>query len=92
MVEHWLPLAFLAALAMAFVLVPLRVLRKGEDASELHIREEKNRELFAQREQELQQEVRDGTIAADDYQRLLAELQRSFLADMQALQIGRAHV
>jgi cytochrome c-type biogenesis protein CcmH len=90
MVEHWLPLALLAVLAMAFVLVPLRVLRKGESARELHIREEKNRELFAQREQELQQEARDGTIAAEDYQRLLAELQRSFMADMQALQVASA--
>ncbi|HTQ99347.1 MAG TPA: c-type cytochrome biogenesis protein CcmI [Candidatus Acidoferrum sp.] len=86
MVEHWLPLALLAALAVAFVLVPLRRLKAGEAARELHIREEKNREVFAQRQLELEQEVKDGTVAAEDYQRLLAELQRAFLADMQSLQ------
>ncbi len=90
MTQYWIPLALLTVVAMAFVLVPLWRLRKRESALQLHIREEKNREIFAERQKELEQEVRDGTIAAEDYQRLVSELQRAFLTDMQGLQALQA--
>jgi cytochrome c-type biogenesis protein CcmH len=86
MIQYWIPLALLTVVAMLFVLIPLWRLRKRESARALHVREEKNREIFAGRQQELEQEVREGTIAAEDYQRLIAELQRAFLTDMQGLQ------
>ena len=86
MIQYWIPLALLTVVAMLFVLVPLWRLRKHESVRALHVREEKNREIFAERQQELEHEVREGTIAPEDFQRLLAELQRAFLTDMQGLQ------
>ncbi len=86
MIQYWVPLALLTVVAMSFVLIPLWRLRKRELQRDWHVREEKNREIFAQRQQELEQEMRDGSIANEDYHRLLAELQRAFLADMQGLQ------
>jgi cytochrome c-type biogenesis protein CcmH len=46
----------------------------------------RNREIFTQRQAELEREVGEGTIAAEDHQRMLAELQRAFMLDMEALQ------
>ncbi|MES2605011.1 MAG: c-type cytochrome biogenesis protein CcmI, partial [Pseudomonadota bacterium] len=86
MASFWLPLALLSALAMSFVLVPLWLQRGRRSDAELKVREAKNREVFAQRQAELEQEVREGTVAAEDHPRMLSELQRSFMADMQALE------
>ena len=85
MIDTLLPLILLAVLALGFVLVPVLRLRKGEAGRELHHRAEQNKLLFAQRMQELEQEVRDGTVGNEDYQRMVAELQRAFLSDMQAV-------
>ena len=86
MSQYWIPLALLTVVAMMFVLVPLWRLRARASAQLMHVREEKNREIFAERQKELEQEMLEGTIAAEDYQRLVSELQRAFLSDMQGLQ------
>jgi cytochrome c-type biogenesis protein CcmH len=85
MAELWLPLALLCFAAMAFVLVPVWRFRQRESDAGVALRAERNREIFAQRQLELEREVGEGTIASEDHERMLAELQRSFLADMQAL-------
>ena len=85
MAELWLPLALLCLAAMAFVLVPVWRFRQRESDAGVALRAERNREIFAQRQLELEREVGEGTIAPEDHARMLAELQRAFLADMQAL-------
>ncbi len=85
MVELWLPLALLCLAAMAFVLVPVWRFRQRESDAGVALRAERNREIFAQRQLELEREVGEGIIAPEDHARMLAELQRTFLADMQAL-------
>jgi len=81
----YLPMLLLSLLAMAFVLLPLRRQRVAGAAVQKLQRAAKNREVFEQRVAELAREVQDGVIAAEDHERMLAELQRTFLADMQAL-------
>lgn len=85
MAELWLPLALLCLAAMAFVLVPVWRFRQRESDAGVALRAERNREIFAQRQLELEREVGEGTIAPEDHARMLAELQRAFLADMHAL-------
>lgn len=82
----WLPLLLLCALAMLFVLVPLWRHRAQHGAEQLAVRQAKNREVFATRQAELAREVEEGLIAPEDHQRMLAELQRAFLIDMQGLE------
>ena len=81
----YLPMLLLSLLAMAFVLLPLRRQQAAGAAVQKLQRAAKNREVFEQRVAELAREVQDGVIAAEDHERMLAELQRTFLADMQAL-------
>ena len=81
----YLPMLLLSLLAMAFVLLPLRRQQVAGAAVQKLQRAAKNREVFEQRVAELAREVQDGVIAAEDHERMLAELQRTFLADMQAL-------
>jgi cytochrome c-type biogenesis protein CcmH len=81
----FLPMLLLSLLAMAFVLLPLRRQQVAGAAVQKLQRAAKNREVFEQRVAELAREVQDGVIAAEDHERMLAELQRTFLADMQAL-------
>lgn len=78
-------LALLSAIAVAFVAVPLWRHRGANAASTLELRREKNREVFRQREAELAQDLEQNLITADEHARLLAELQRAFLLDMEAL-------
>ncbi|MFZ9585676.1 MAG: c-type cytochrome biogenesis protein CcmI [Pseudohongiellaceae bacterium] len=86
----YLPMLLLSLLAMAFVLLPLRRQRVAGAAVQKLQRAAKNREVFEQRVAELAREVQDGVIAAEDHERMLSELQRTFLADMQALDIAEA--
>jgi len=84
--DLWLPLVLLTVVAMAFVLVPVWRYRVRETEAGAAQRATRNREIFTQRQAELEREVGEGTIAAEDHQRMLAELQRAFMLDMEALQ------
>lgn len=86
MADLWLPLVVLTSVAMAFVLVPVWRYRVREAESGVTQRATRNRDIFMQRQAELEREVGEGTIAADDHQRMLAELQRAFMLDMEVLQ------
>jgi len=84
--DLWLPLVLLTVVAMAFVLVPVWRYRVRETEAGVAQRATRNREIFTQRQAELEREVGEGTIAAEDHQRMLAELQRASIPDMEALQ------
>lgn len=81
----WLQLALLILAAMAFVLVPLWRHRNQVAQSALQQRRDKNRDVFAQRQQELEQDLAQGLVTTEEHAKLLAELQRAFLLDMEAL-------
>jgi len=82
----WISIAVLTVVAVLFMLVPILRYRQGAALLPLEARKQKNREVFAQRQQELEQEVADGLIAQDDMQLLKTELQRAFMRDMEALE------
>ncbi len=81
----WLLFAGLIAVAMLFVLVPVLRYRGDGERSSLVLRRQKNREVFEQREAELALELQQNIVAPEEHTRLLAELQRAFLRDMEAL-------
>jgi len=81
----WLQLALLILAAMAFVLVPLWRHRNQVAQSALQQRRDKNRDVFAQRQQELEQDLAQALVSTEEHAKLLAELQRAFLLDMEAL-------
>lgn len=82
----WLQLAVLSLAAMLFVLIPLWRHRDRVAQSALEQRREKNRDVFSQRQQELAQDLQQGLVTAEEHAGLLAELQRAFLGDMEALE------
>jgi cytochrome c-type biogenesis protein CcmH len=82
----WLIFAGLIAVAMLFVLIPVWRYRGAAARSSVALRKQKNREVFEQREAELAVELEQNVIAPEEYKRLLAELQRAFLRDMEALE------
>ncbi|MFN0002889.1 MAG: c-type cytochrome biogenesis protein CcmI [Pseudohongiellaceae bacterium] len=73
------------ALAMLFVMVPLWRYRGEAVYSSLALRKQKNHEVFQQRIGELELELQQELINAEEHAKLLAELQRAFLRDIQAL-------
>jgi len=73
------------ALAMLFVMVPLWRFRGEAVYSSLELRKQKNHEVFQQRIGELQLELQQELINTEEHAKLLAELQRAFLRDIQAL-------
>ena len=82
----WFLFAGMIAVAMLFVLVPIWRYRGEAALSSLAQRKQKNCEVFEQREAELAVELQQNVIAPEEYTRLLAELQRAFLRDMEALE------
>lgn len=87
----WFLFAALIAVAMLFLLVPIWRYREKATLSSLASRQQQNRAVFEQREAELAAELQQNVIAPEEYARLLAELQRAFLRDMEALESqGRA--
>jgi cytochrome c-type biogenesis protein CcmH len=78
-------LLLLSALALAFVIVPLWRHRESAARTALEQRRAKNREVFRQREGELAADLQQGLVNAEEHAKLLAELQRAFMVDMQAL-------
>lgn len=85
MTSLWPQLALLILCAMGFVLVPLWRHRNQVAQSALQQRRDKNRDVFAQRQQELEQDLAQGLVTTEEHAKLLAELQRAFLLDMEAL-------
>jgi cytochrome c-type biogenesis protein CcmI len=83
----WLILVVLTLCAMAFVAVPLWRNRRThlDAAEELEKRRESNRTVFLQRQAELDRELEEGVVSAGDHARLVTELQRAFLRDMEEL-------
>lgn len=86
MTALWPYLILLSIIAMAFVIVPLLRYRDKAAQSALEQRREKNREMFLQREGELVHDLQQGLVTTDEHAKLLAELQRAFMFDMQALE------
>jgi cytochrome c-type biogenesis protein CcmH len=86
----WLLFAGLIAVAMLFVLVPMWRYRGDGALSSLAVRRQKNREVFEQREAELAVDLQQNAVAPEEHTRLLAELQRAFLRDMEALDAAGA--
>lgn len=86
MTTLWPGFLLLSLLAMLFVLVPVWRYRTRAAQSALTQRRDKNLEVFRQRQLELEQDVEQGLTTADEHSRLLSELQRAFLLDMQALE------
>lgn len=84
----WLLFAGLIAVAMLFVLVPVLRYRGEHSLSSFTLRRQKNREVFEQREAELAIELQQNAIAPEEHTRMLAELQRAFLRDMEGLDAG----
>lgn len=82
----WLAIAVLTFVAMLFMLVPVLRYKQGAMMVPLESRRQKNREVFEQRQLELEQEVADGLIAREDMQQLKTEAQRAFMRDMEALE------
>jgi len=86
MISLWIPFALLTLVAMAFVAIPL--LRSGSAKAVqdgVVVRREKNREVFLQRQVELAGELEQGVVSNEDHKRMLAELQRAFMRDMESL-------
>lgn len=77
-------LLLLSAAALAFVMIPLWR-HHNTAGNTLDRRREKNREMFRQRETELAEDLRQGLVAEEEHAKLLAELQRTFLRDMEDL-------
>lgn len=83
MTQLWILIALLSALALLFVAVPVLRFRDTDRAADIAIRKAKNIEVFRQRERELDQDLADGLIDAEQHARLKAELERPFLREMQ---------
>ena len=77
----------LTLVAMAFVAVPLWRGRRTQSnsANTLEQRRETNRAVFVQRQAELDLELEQGVVSPEDHTRLLTDLQRAFLRDMEEL-------
>ncbi len=88
----WLSLLVLAAVAMLFVALPLWRFRSSSSVASVELRKQANRTAYEQRLLEIDQEVQEGLIAAEDVERVRTELQRAFLRDMDALEQEQAAV
>jgi cytochrome c-type biogenesis protein CcmH len=72
----------LLVLALLFVIVPLWRFRPVDRASDAEIRKQKNIQVFEQSLAELERDLADGIVAADEFEKLKHELERGFLRDM----------
>lgn len=85
MAFFWISLVILAVVAMLFVALPLWRFRSNSSLAAVELRRQANRDAFTQRQAEIDTEVQEGLIAAEDVERVRTELQRVFLRDMEAL-------
>lgn len=92
MAGFWLSLFVLAGVAMLFVALPLWRYRSTSSVASVEQRRQANRAAYDERLLEIAHEVEDGLIAAEDVDRVRAELQRSFMRDMEALDKEQAAV
>ena len=92
MAGFWFSLLVLTGVAMLFVALPLWRFRSSSSEASVELRRRANREAFEQRLREIEVEVQEGLIAAEDVERVRTELQRGFLRDMEALDLEQAAV
>jgi cytochrome c-type biogenesis protein CcmH len=92
MAGFWFSLLVLTGVAMLFVALPLWRFRSSSSVASVELRRRANREAFEQRLREIEVEVQEGLIAAEDVERVRTELQRGFLRDMEALDLEQAAV
>ena len=79
----WTLAAALAALALAFFVVPFYRANGADEVAVDSVQRSENLRLFAERESELAQDLADGEIEADEHAVLLRELQQSLLDDVE---------
>ncbi len=81
MMDFWFVAVFMAALAAAFVLVPLRQGRAR--GSDIEVRQASNLAIFEDRSAEIAEQVAAQEISAEDGVALETELRRSLLRDVE---------
>jgi len=82
MTSFWLYSAILLIFSLLFILVPILRYRPVIKTADNEIRKQKNIEIFQQSLAELEQDKEEEIISAQEFEKLQAELQRSFLRDM----------
>ena len=83
MTSFWLYSAILLIVSLLFILVPVLRYRPVIKTADNEIRKQKNIEVFQQSLAELEQAKAEEIISAEEFEKLKAELQRSFLRDME---------
>ena len=83
MTSFWLYSAILLIVSLLFILVPVLRYRPVIKTADNEIRKQKNIEVFQQSLAELEQDKAEEIISAEEFEKLKAELQRSFLRDME---------
>ena len=79
----WLYSTILLIVSLLFILVPVLRYRPVIKTAGDEIRKQKNIEVFQQSLAELEQDKAEEVISAEEFEKLKAELQRSFLRDME---------
>ena len=86
----WSLAAALAALALAFFVVPFFRANGVDEVAVDSVQRSENLRLFAERESELAQDLAEGEIETDEHAVLLRELQQSLLDDVEEAMPKRA--
>lgn len=81
--SFWLYSTILLIVSLLFILVPVLRYRPVIKTAGDEIRKQKNIEVFQQSLVELEQDKAEEVISAEEFEKLKAELQRSFLRDME---------
>ncbi len=81
--SFWLYSTILLIVSLLFILVPVLRYRPVIKTAGDEIRKQKNIEVFQQSLAELEQDKAEEVISAEEFEKLKAELQRSFLRDME---------
>lgn len=81
--SFWLHSTILLIVSLLFILVPVLRYRPVIKTAGDEIRKQKNIEVFQQSLAELEQDKAEEVISAEEFEKLKAELQRSFLRDME---------
>jgi len=81
--SFWLYSTILLIVSLLFILVPVLRYRPVIKTADDEIRKQKNIEVFQQSLAELEQDKTEEVISEEEFEKLMAELQRSFLRDME---------
>ena len=81
--SFWLYSTILLIVSLLFILVPVLRYRPVIKTADDEIRKQKNIEVFQQSLAELEQDKTEEVISEEEFEKLKAELQRSFLRDME---------